>query len=275
MQQIVNFFIKNSLFLLFLLLLSVSVGLTIQAHAFHKSKIISSANTLSGNVYEQTNAVQEYFNLKKQNEALATENKRLKSLLINRKDTTQTTIIDTIQGVKLVDVILSKIIRNSFNTPDNYLTINSGEKEGIRTDMGVVNDLGIVGIVEKTSTNFATVQSILNTKSKINAKLKKSNHFGTLTWNAKSTGFVQLTEVPRLASVRKGDTIVTGGESDIFPGGINIGTIDKVYTDDKTNYYTINIKLFNDMTNLGHVYIIKTKVREEILKLEAKTKNNE
>ncbi len=264
--------IKNSLRMLFLLLLSISIGLTIQAHSFHKSKVISSANFVSGNAYEQMNLVGEYFNLKKQNQDLAIENNRLKSLLFNKKDSTQIIAIDSVQGIKAVNVILSKIIRNSFNVPDNYLTINSGTKEGIKTDMGVVNDLGIVGIIEKTSTNFATVQSILNTKSKINAKLKKSNHFGTLTWNAKSTGFVQLTEVPRLASARTGDTIVTGGESDIFPGGINIGTIERVYTDDQTNYYTINIKLFNDMTNLGHVYIIKTKVREEILKLEAQTK---
>ncbi len=275
MQQIINFIIRNSLRALFLLLLTFSIGLTIQAHSFHKSKVISSANFLSGNAYEQMNAIGEYFNLKKQNEDLAIENKRLKSLLFNKKDSTETVAIDSVQGIKAVNVILSKIIRNSFNIPDNYLTINSGEKEGIKTDMGVVNDLGIVGIVEKTSANFATVQSILNTKSKINAKLKKSNHFGTLSWDAKSTGFVQLTEVPRLASVRRGDTIVTGGESDIFPGNINIGTIDKVYMNDKNNYYTINIKLFNDMTSLGHVYIIKTKVREEILKLETQTKKNE
>ena len=267
--------IKNSQRLLFLLLLFISLGLTIQAHNFHKSKVISSANFVSGNVYAQMNAFEEYLNLKKQNEDLAIENARLKSLLFNKKDTTQIALIESVQGIKAVNVILSKIIRNSFNVPNNYLTINSGSKDGIKTDMGVVNDLGIVGIVEKTSTNFATIQSILNIKSQINAKMKKSNHFGTLKWNAKNTGFVQLIDVPRLASVKQGDTIVTGGESDIFPGGINIGTVDKVFIEDATNYYVLNIKLFNDMTNLGHVYIIKTKVREEILKLETETKKIE
>ena len=107
-------------------------------------------------------------------------------------------------------------------------------------------------------------------KSQINAKIKKTNHFGSLVWNGKSTGFVQLIDVPRLASVRKGDTIVTGGQSVIFPENIGIGTIDKIFIDDKTNYYTLNVKLFNDMTNLGHVYIIKSKDREEILTLEKK-----
>ena len=60
-----------------------------------------------------------------------------------------------------------------------------------------------------------------------------------------------------MASVRKGDTIVTGGQSVIFPENINIGTIEKFIQTEENNYYTIDIRLFNDMTNLGHVYIIK------------------
>jgi rod shape-determining protein MreC len=139
--------------------------------------------------------------------------------------------------------------------------------------MGVINSLGIVGIIDKTSQNYATIVSVLNRKSQINAKIKKTNHFGSLIWDGKSTGFVQLIDVPRLAAIRKGDTIVTGGQSVIFPENINIGTIDKIYIDNQTNYYTLNVKLFNDMTNLGHVYIIKSKNREEIINLEKETKN--
>ena len=139
--------------------------------------------------------------------------------------------------------------------------------------MGVINSLGIVGIVDNTSPKYATVVSILNIKSQINAKLKKSNHFGSLSWDGKSTGFVQLTDVPRLAAIKKGDTIVTGGQSVIFPENINIGTIDRIRIDDQTHYYTLDVKLFNDMTNLGHVYIIKSKDREEIINLEKGDKN--
>ncbi|MFN7331551.1 MAG: rod shape-determining protein MreC, partial [Flavobacterium sp.] len=164
----------------------------------------------------------------------------------------------------------------SYSAQVNFLTIDSGAKNGIRPEMGVINSLGIVGIVENVSPNYATVLSILNTESPINAKIKKSNHIGSLIWNGKNTGFVQLIDVPRLASVRKGDTIVTGGQSTIFPENINIGTIEKIYTDDQTNYYTLDVRLFNDMTSLGHVYIIRNRDRQEILTLEKKTqKNNE
>jgi rod shape-determining protein MreC len=272
MQQIFSILFKNSYKLLFLLLIGISFFLTVQSHSYHKSRVISSANFLTGSVYEKMNNVESYFNLKVQNEELAQENARLKLLLFNKKDSV---LIDkdSVFGVKKVNIILSKVVHNSYNFPKNYLTINTGSKSGIKQDMGVVNDLGIVGIIDKTSENYATVQSILNLNSRINAKIKNANHFGTLVWDAKSTGFVQLIDVPRLASVRKGDTIVTGGESEIFPENVNIGKIDKIYIDNKTHYFTLSIKLFNDMTNLGHVYIIKSKDREEVVKLEAQIKN--
>ncbi|MFV8392419.1 rod shape-determining protein MreC [Flavobacterium sp. LB2P6] len=273
MQQIFNFIFKNSNRLLFLLLLGISLSLTIQSHSFHRSKIISSANFLSGGVYEKVNNLNEYLDLKTQNDALALENAKLKSLLFNRKDTTAIKKLDSIKGVKPNDILVSKVIHNSYNVHENYLTLNSGELQGVKPDMGVINSLGIIGIIENTSENYATVISILNKKSQINAKIKKSNHFGSLIWNGKSTGFVQLIDVPRLAAIRKGDTIVTGGQSVIFPENINIGTIDKIEIDNQTNYYTINVRLFNDMTNLGHVYIIKSKDSAEITNLEKREKN--
>lgn len=273
MQQIFNFIFKNSNRLLFLLLLCISLALTIQSHSYHKSKVISSANFLSGGVYEKINNLSEYLNLKTQNEALALENARLKSLIFNSTDSTAIKRFQNLKTDLPYDIIVSKVIHNSYNVHENFLTLNSGTIAGLQPDMGVVNNLGIIGIIDKTSANYSTVISILNVKSRINAKVKKSNHFGSLVWNGKSTGFVQLIDVPRLAAIRKGDTIVTGGQSVIFPENINIGTIDKIEIDDQTHYYTINVKLFNDMTNLGHVYIIKSKNRNELNNLEKTTKD--
>lgn len=275
MQQIFNFILKNSNRLLFLLLLVISFSLTIQSHSYHKSKIISSANFFTGGIYEKINNIDEYFGLRAQNEELAKENARLKMILFNLKDTTKMPEVDTIKGVRKTDITVAKVIHNSYSIQENFITINKGSASGIKPNMGVINSAGIVGIVDNTSKNFATIISVLNVNIKINAKIKKSNHFGTLSWNGKNTGFAQLTDVPRLAGVRKGDTIVTGSESRVFPENIGIGTIENVYTDEETNYYTLNIKLFNDMTNLGHVYIIKQKDAEEIENLENKSKKDE
>ncbi len=275
MQQIFNFIFKNSYRMLFLLLMIIAVSLTIQSHSYHKSKVISSANFFTGGVYEMTSNVEGYFNLKVQNEELAKENARLKGLLFNIKDSTKVPNLDSIKGVKKTDIIISKVIKNSYSNQVNFLTLNSGSKQGVKPEMGVINSLGIVGVVENTSANYSTVLSILNTESPLNAKVKKSNHIGSLTWNSKNTGFVQLTDVPRLATVRKGDTIVTGAQSTIFPENIGIGTIEKIYIDNETNLYMIDVRLFNDMTSLGHVYIIRNKDRDEIINLEKKTQKNE
>jgi rod shape-determining protein MreC len=275
MQQIFNFIFKNSYRMLFLLLMIIAVSLTIQSHSYHKSKVISSANFFTGGVYEMTSNVEGYFNLKVQNEELAKENARLKGLLFNIKDSTKVPNLDSIKGVKKTDIIISKVIKNSYSNQVNFLTLNSGSKQGVKPEMGVINSLGIVGVVENTSANYSTVLSILNTESPLNAKVKKSNHIGSLTWNGKNTGFVQLTDVPRLATVRKGDTIVTGAQSTIFPENIGIGTIEKIYIDNETNLYMIDVRLFNDMTSLGHVYIIRNKDRDEIINLEKKTQKNE
>jgi rod shape-determining protein MreC len=274
MQQIFVYIFKNSTKLLFLLLLGISLSLTIQSHSYHRSKVINSANVITGSVYEKINSVNEYFNLKIENDGLASENARLKSLLFNKKDTVNHHENElNLEGN--FTVYQSKVINNTYNTHENFLTINSGSNKGIKTNMGVVNSKGIIGIIEYTSKKYSTVISVLNVKSQINAKIKKSNHFGTLTWNGKNTGYVQLIDVPRLATVKKGDTIVTGAQSVIFPENINIGTIHKIYTDNKTNYFTIDVKLFNDMTSLGHVYIIENKDRKEIIELEEKTINEQ
>ena len=271
MQQIINFVVKNSYRLLFLLLLIISMFLVIKSHSYHRSKIVNSANIVSGTVFEKTNEIKTYFSLREQNNKLAKENADLRKILFNKKDSVFILKRDSLKGYNKINVIQTRVINNSYNVSENYLTINSGSLQGIKPDMGVINSQGIVGIVEKTSPKYATILSVLNIKSQINAKIKKSNHFGSLIWNAKNAGFVQLIDIPRLASVKKGDTVVTGGRSTIFPENIPVGIIDKIFIDTQTNYYTLNIRLFNDMTNLNHVYVIENKESDEIIKLEKET----
>ena len=271
MQQIINFIIKNSYRLLFLLLLVLSLTLTITSHTYHRSEYINSANSITGSIYTKINEVNEYLSLKEKNKELASENALLKEMLFNKKDTLIRSKTLFRNDLNNFNVVVGKVIRNSFNVRENYITINAGKALGIKTDMGVINDKGVVGIVEKTSTDFATIQSVLNIKSKINAKIKNSDHFGSLIWDGKNVGFAQLIDVPRLASLSKGDSIVTGGNSDIFPENIPIGKIDKIFIDRKTNYYTINVRLFNDMTALGYVYIIENKKKKQKQDLETIT----
>ena len=144
------------------------------------------------------------------------------------------------------------------------MLLNKGKKDSIRQDFGVISSKGIVGVIDNTSKKYATVISVLSTTSHISAQLKKSNHFGSLVWNGKSPYFVQLTSIPKIAPIKKGDTIITSGRSAIFPKNIPVGTIEDYNLDASENYYTIEVRLFNDMTSLEHVYIIENKDIDEI-----------
>lgn len=270
MQQIINFVIRNKTSLLFLLLFGISLALTIQSHSYHKSKFINSANFLTGGIYESASNVSNYFDLKTQNDILVEENKKLRSLVLNGFDSTETSTsrIDSTSYDGQYTIQTAKVINNNYASSKNYLTINKGEKNGVKEDLGVITSNGIVGIIDNTSNGYARILSILNTKSKINAQLQNSNHIGSLEWNGKSSAIVQLTDISKFAPVREGDTIVTGGESTIFPQGIPIGTIERFELDVSGDTYTVDIKLFNDMTNLSHVYIIENLDAAEIKLLE-------
>lgn len=268
MQQIFNFVIKNKTFLLFLLLFSIALALTIQSHSYHRSKFINSANGLTGGVYGIVNSIDKYFDLESENETLSEENRKLREQLFNIQNTTDSVFIDKTYSKGNYKVIKGEVYKNSYSRTNNYLTINKGKKDSIKQDLGVITSKGIVGIIDNTSKNYATVLSILNKRSRINSKLKSSNHIGSLTWNGASPAFVQLIDVSKFAPVKVGDTIVTGGQSAIFPKGIGIGTIDSFVTDISGDTYTIQVKLFNDMTNIGTIYILENLDKKEIKDLE-------
>lgn len=274
MQQIINFLIRNKNNILFLLLLTISLFLTIQSHSYQKSKFISSANVISGGIYTWSSDINAYFNLEEYNLRLLEENERLRSRLATYEDSLDIKdYADTTSFNGSYIFRASEVINNNYAKMDNYLTIKNGSRSGIERDMGVVTSKGIVGIVENVSPNYSTVISILNSNSKINAQLKKSNHFGTLVWNGRDPNIVQLTDVPAIAPVKKGDTIITGGRSLIFPKGLPIGSITDYQLDQSESYYTIDIELFNDMTNIGYVYIIENTAQAEIRKLQKLTKD--
>ena len=268
MQQIVNFIIRNKIFLLFLLLFATSLFLTFQSHSYHKSKFINSANFLTGGVYESVNNIGGYFNLRKENTILLEENRRLKSILYNTKtDSLKEAYRDsTLFNNARFKLIAAEVNKNSFSATNNYLTINKGKKDSIAQDLGVITSKGIVGIIDNTSRKYARVMSILNSNISINAQLKKTNHFGPISWDGVSPQFVQLKDVPKQAQdlIAVGDTIITSGLSTIFPKGIPVGSVTAFKIDDTQNYLEIDVKLFNDMTNMGHVYIIKNLDAEEI-----------
>ena len=273
MNQIIQFFMRSRDFFVFLALFLCAIGLVFNSNYYPQSAYINSANAVSGRLYSFTDYWAQYFSLRGQNETLTEENRVLRSQLLRMEQ--------QIRNISLVDsvsfpttdslkykVLKANVIKNSFRLKNNYLTIDKGTKDGVKQDMGVLSPQGVVGIIENTSERFATVQSVLNTRSALNAMVKRTQHFGSLRWDTREVNKVQLLEVPNIAPIQNGDTIVTGGMSNIFPKGIPIGRIVHFEKSKKDNTYIIDVKLFADMSNLEYVYIIEDRDRVAVSDLE-------
>lgn len=268
MQRIINFVLRYRNAFLYAFLAFISLVVTIRSHSYHQSKFFNSSRWVTGSIYGAGSDVSSYFNLQEENKRLVEENQLLRKMLFNSQKDSIAPLDSTLA---VYEVLNARLIKNSYTSPRNYITIDKGENDGVHQDMGVITTDGILGIVENVSNNFATVQSVLNTKSNINAKIKGTEYFGSLIWDTKDYTVVQLIDIPRLVPLVVGDTIVTGGMSSIFPENVPIGTIKKYDLNASKSFYDIDVELFSDMANIKNVYLIENKDREEIQELEAKT----
>lgn len=244
---------------------------------YHNASFLNSTNKVSANIYSIVNSVTEYLYLKENNEWLAGENVKLRMALPHNKiDTaTQSTFIkDTLFNQQYI-FINAKVINSTVNRRNNYITLNKGAAAGIQPEMGVVTANGIVGIVKDVSTNFSTVISFLHIKSKVSAKFKNNNYFGSLIWddnNDPTTG--TLKDIPKHVVFKTGDSLVTTAFSSVYPENIFLGTIKKSEIKPGDNFYTITVKLSTDFYSLTHVYVVKDLLKEEQKQLEARQDGN-
>ena len=287
MQQIIDFIIRKKDVAVYFILLLFSLSLIFNSNYFHRSKVIILLNNISNFSSENFDYITEYFELKDINLDLTKENLFLKNQLEKVK---QYSNLDSLKNTNFT-FRNAKVISNNLSSFKNHLIINKGVRHGLKNEMGVINSTGIVGIINRTSKNYSSVMSVLNIDTKINAKVKRTSHFGTLEWNGRRTSYLVLNDIPETANIKVGDSIITGGMSLIFPEGINIGVVSEILNQNKIsdtvvrfggnideakyldfefkeNYLTVKVKLHTDMNNLNNVYVIESLNREEFQKIK-------
>jgi rod shape-determining protein MreC len=277
MLNILKFIHKYHLFLLFGVLFTFSVWLSFQFNTYHHTFFIARANAVSASIHRFNLAIEHYLSLQQVNDSLAAQNAYLLSCapfsLVT--DSAGSTIVRDTQFTERFTQIYTfteaRVVRNSVTGSNNILFIDRGSKAGVQPQMGVMNQQGVVGQVVSVSEHYAAVLSQLNRKYKTSAKLKSSGYFGNLVWDGTDPSIASLEEIPKHVSMKKGDTVVTSGFSELYPANLMIGTIlsVKLYPDD--NFAEINVKLAVDFRKLDYVYVIRNKRREELLQLDSLT----
>ena len=275
MRNLINFLLKYNHWLLFLLLQLVSFFLLFRFNSYQGSVFFTSANYVSGIIYECAANVTGYFGLRSINHDLVKRNVELE-LQIDRLSkelaalTADTLTVAQLQCGALDDyqVYAANVINNSIVRTDNYITLNRGTADGIRPEMGVTCGNGIVGIVYKASAHYSVVLSVLNSKSNISCKIRRTDYFGTLQWEGGSSRYAYVKDMPRHSEFELGDTVVTSGHSAVFPEGIPIGTVDDMADSHDGLSYKLKVKLFTDFARLNDVWVITSNGQAERTALE-------
>jgi rod shape-determining protein MreC len=268
--------------ILFLGLEIICVVLIERTNTLQGNDMVSSANTIAGIVYKKQSDVVYYFGLRKMNDSLLNENATLRKKIdqVHSIDVLKDSIVrvkvgpadSTIHVVRYAEYLYqtAKVINNSINASDNYITIDRGSKDGIRKNFAVISGTGIVGRVEHVSAHFASVLSVLSQKLKISAKLKNGTN-GFVIWDEKGPDILTMIDVPTQVNVKKGDSVYTNNFSLYFPPDVMIGTVIKIEVDKKKGLQIIYLQSSTNFHNLQYVYVIDNKMAAEKKILEDST----
>lgn len=271
MNLLLKLITKNSLFVFFFLLQIIALYLMFTKVNMQKSFLASQINAFNSKMESYVDEGTNYLKLKKINEQLVGQNKQLMTELYgkNHSDSVQfVKVTDTAKGGQIYNFVDADVKTNSINKKDNYFSINRGTLHGVFPEMGVIATNGIAGIVINSTKNYALVQSVLSTnKIRINASLKKTGNFGTLTWNGDDSRVMHLSDIPKYVSVLVGDSVITDSKSSIFPQGIFVGRISGYSIDPTTGFWDISVELAQNMSNLNKVYVVKNLKKSGLKKL--------
>jgi rod shape-determining protein MreC len=250
---------------------------------YQQAKFLSSSNGISGYFFENFAGIFQVFDLKKANTELAEENAQLRTALqhyqlrsasnsrqsyLSERNPLITMTRDSLNKI-VYFFTTARVINNSVNQRHNFLTLNKGRYQGVKTNMGVVSAGRVVGLVTDVGDNYCTVISILNERWKLSAKIKRNDFFGSLSWNGKDYRKVQLNEIPYHVPVQNGDTIVTTGFSSSFPEGLEIGIVSEYSLGSGSNFYKIDVNLAVDFRSIVQVALVENRQLKEINKLES------
>ncbi len=274
MRNLLIFITKYNAFFLFIIFEVLSLVIYVKYNSFQKATFISSSNKITGNLYARVSEFYDYLKLKDVNDNLARQNAQLRNQLKS------SFYVDTLNKHKVTDTIykqqyeyiVAKVINNSVNRSNNYITINRGSKAGIARGMGVICDLGIVGKVIYVSDHFAIIQSLLHKDSQFSAMLAKNKEIGYVEWTDRlDPHMAVLKDVSNNAQPKIGELVVTSGYS-LFPAGIPIGRISSLQT--KAGGFSLNmeVKLSVEFGDLQYVNVVNNKFAQEQAALEAQKK---
>ena len=282
MRNIFLFIRRYFVFLSFLVLQGFALWMLFKYNRYHRAVFLGMSNEITGSLNTQVDKVDDYFHLREENRRVHQMNDSLMNLLRSNYSVTDTStrlVVDSLQvndSTKQVQRYLwreAKVVYNSVNFDQNYIQLNRGSNQGVTDNMAVLNSDGaIVGLTVNVSPNFSQVMTLLHTKSRVPATVKRFNVNGTVEWNTEDPRFVLLKGISRDVEVKKGDSILTSPYSYNFPPGYLIGRVAAIETDKASGFYLLKVRTAVNFNAIQQAFVVENIQREEQIKLDEDTK---
>ena len=272
MYRLFEFFYQYRAFLFFVVLEIVSIWMIVQNNNYQSAAFFNSANKYAGSILQSKDNVQDYFNLRNENERLVSENARLKQQLTIQQQLKDINIPTNSDWLRINRYAFTpgKVINNSTAQYSNYITINKGKADGLHKGMGVISSEGVVGRIKDCSDHYCTAISLLNTKFELSGKIKGKGIECHVKWDGRNPHEASMSHVNRNQKIKAGDTIVTSGYNPFFPEGILVGRIHDI-KEEGGSYWKATVDLATDFTSLDYIYVIGNKLEVEQDSLETTT----
>ena len=200
-------------------------------------------------------------NLQSENEELKQKNTELEQAvreleILKSENATLKEYVGLKEKYGEYETVPAYIINKDITNYNNVMIINAGSNEGIEVNMTVISDKGLVGHVISVSEDTAKVQTILDTANTVSATMSSSREIVIARGNLGENN-LKATYIPTDANIVEGDSVETSGMGGIYPKGIHIGTVDKVYaTNNITDRYA-TITPAVDFSTVETVLVIK------------------
>lgn len=263
MRNLLEFISTYSNWFVCLILEVIGLTFLFQHNSYQSAAWTSTANAVAGTVYAAESEVRHYFNLQTLNEQLTMRNayleheaQQLREILDEQKGDSTYRALSASSLLKDYRLIPAKVVQNSVDETDNFITINKGKADGIHRDMGVISGKGVVGIVYLAGDHYSVVIPVLSSKSNISCTIQHRGYFGYLHWDGGASNLAYVDDVPRHAHFKLYDRVVTSGYSSVFPPGIGVGKIIHVFNSPDGLSYRLQVQLNTDFANLRDVCVI-------------------
>ena len=163
-------------------------------------------------------------------------------------------------------LIPAEVVGKSLHLLRNTVTLHAGEGEGVRVDMPIISEFGLVGKVIATSRNYSIGQLVLNKDFRASAKIQRSRIDGIIAWDGGE--FLHLKNVAKKQDIREGDLVVTSEYSSIFPRNIRIGVVARITEKAGNLFKDVDVQPSVDYASLEQVFIVNMPPDSERVLLE-------